>query len=85
MSIQGLGFHIQVVQWQLTHQVKVVMKLLIVSLNLLNGNIYLLDIGGFNAGYSEHTLSKLVEVAKKHKVNKILLNKTLVRECLKHY
>jgi len=38
-----------------------------------NGNIYLLDIGGFNAGYSEHTLSKLVDVAKKHKVNKILI------------
>ena len=36
-------------------------------------NIYLLDIGGFNAGYSEHTLSKLVDVAKKHKVNKILI------------
>ena len=39
----------------------------------LNGNIYLVDIGGFNSGYSEHTLSKLVEVAKKNKVNKILI------------
>ena len=37
-----------------------------------NGNIYLLDIGGFNAGYSEHTLSKLVDVAKKHKEIKYL-------------
>ena len=47
-----------------------------------NGNIYLLDIGGFNAGYSEHTLSKLVEVAKKHKVKKILLKRTSVKVCL---
>jgi hypothetical protein len=39
----------------------------------LNGNIYVADIGGFNSGYSEHTLSKLVEVAKKHKVKKILI------------
>jgi len=39
----------------------------------LNGNIYLAEIGGFNAGYSEHTLTKLVEVAKKHKVQKILI------------
>ena len=31
---------------------------------ILRGNIYLVDIGGFNSGYSEHTLSKLVEVAK---------------------
>ena len=39
----------------------------------LNGNIYLIDTGGFNSGYSEHTLSKLVDIAKKHKVNKILI------------
>ena len=39
----------------------------------LNGNIYLLDIGGFNSGYSEHTLHNLVQIAKKHKVNKILI------------
>ena len=39
----------------------------------LNGNIYLMDIGGFNSGYSEHTLSKLVDIAKKHKVKKILI------------
>lgn len=39
----------------------------------LNGNIYLLDIGGFNSGYSEHTLDRLVKIAKKHKVNKILI------------
>jgi len=39
----------------------------------LNGNIYLVDVGGFNSGYSEHTLSKLVGVAKKNKVKKILI------------
>jgi hypothetical protein len=39
----------------------------------LNGNIYLLDVGGFNSGYSEHTLSKLVQVAKRNKVRKILI------------
>ena len=39
----------------------------------LNGNVYLADIGGFNSGYSEHTLSKLVGIAKKHKVKKILI------------
>ena len=39
----------------------------------LNGNIYLAEVGGFNAGYSEHTLTKLVEIAKKHKVQKILI------------
>tara|TARA_B110000503_G_scaffold29264_1_gene46890 strand:- start:990 stop:2645 length:1656 start_codon:yes stop_codon:yes gene_type:complete len=39
----------------------------------LNGNIYLVDVGGYNSGYSEHTLTKLVETAKKHSVNKILI------------
>ena len=39
----------------------------------LNGNIYIMDIGGFNSGYSEHTLSNLVKIAKKHKVNRILI------------
>lgn len=39
----------------------------------LNGNIYVVDAGGFNSGYSEHVLSKLVGIAKKHKVNKILI------------
>jgi len=33
----------------------------------------LVDVGGFNSGYSEHTLSKLVGVAKKNKVKKILI------------
>jgi len=39
----------------------------------LNGNIYVLDIGGFNSGYSEYTLNKLVTIAKKHKVKKLLI------------
>ena len=55
----------------------------------LNGNIYLVDIGGFNSGYSEHTLSKLVEVAKKHKVKKILIEENfgqgMFSELLKPY
>ena len=39
----------------------------------LNGNIYLLDAGGFNSGYSDHVLNKLVGIAKKHQVKKILI------------
>ncbi len=39
----------------------------------LNGNIFILDAGGFSAGYTEHVLSKLVSIAKKNKVNKILI------------
>jgi hypothetical protein len=55
----------------------------------LNGNIFLVDIGGFNSGYSEHTLSKLVEVAKKNKVKKILIESNfgqgMFTELLKPY
>ena len=40
---------------------------------LLNGNIYILDAGGFSAGYTEHVLNKLVQTAKKYSVNKILI------------
>ena len=40
---------------------------------LLNGNIYILDAGGFSAGYTEHVLNKLTQIAKKNKVNKILI------------
>jgi len=40
---------------------------------LLNGNIYLLDAGGFSAGYTEHVLNKLTQIAKNNKVNKILI------------
>ena len=40
---------------------------------LLNGNIYILDAGGFSSGYTEHVLNKLTQIAKKNKVNKILI------------
>jgi len=40
---------------------------------LLHGNIYVLDAGGFSAGYTEHVLHKLTQIAKKYKVNKILI------------
>ena len=39
----------------------------------LNGNIFILDAGGFSSGYTEHVLNKLTKVAKKWKVNKILI------------
>ncbi len=39
----------------------------------LNGNIFVLDSGGFSAGYTEHVLNKLTLIAKKWKVNKILI------------
>ena len=39
----------------------------------LNGNIFITDSGGFSAGYTEHVLNKLVLIAKKNKVNKILI------------
>jgi hypothetical protein len=39
----------------------------------LGGNIYITDSGGFSAGYTEHVLNKLVLIAKKNKVNKILI------------
>jgi len=39
----------------------------------LNGNLYITDSGGFSAGYTEHVLNKLVLIAKKNKVNKILI------------
>jgi hypothetical protein len=55
----------------------------------LNGNIYLLDVGGFNSGYSEHTLTKLVQIAKKHKVKKLLIEENfgqgMFNELLKPY
>ena len=40
---------------------------------ILNGNIFLVASGGFNAGYTDHVLNKLTQLAKKHKVNKILI------------
>ena len=55
----------------------------------LNGNIYLVDVGGFNSGYSEHTLSKLVDIAKKNQVKKILIEENfgqgMFTELLKPY
>lgn len=39
----------------------------------LNGNIFVLDSGGFSAGYTEHVLNKLTLIAKKWKTNKILI------------
>ena len=39
----------------------------------LNGNIFILDAGGFSSGYTEHVLNKLTLIAKKWKVNKILI------------
>ena len=39
----------------------------------LNGNIFILDAGGFSSGYTEHVLNKLTKIAKRNKVNKILI------------
>lgn len=39
----------------------------------LNGNIYILASGGFNAGYTDFVLDKLVQLAKRYKVHKILI------------
>ena len=39
----------------------------------LNGNIYVLASGGFNAGYSDHVLNKLTTLAKKFSIQKILI------------
>lgn len=36
---------------------------------MLNGTLYLVASGGFRDGYSEDTLTKLANIAKKHKVN----------------
>ena len=40
----------------------------------LNGNIFILDAGGFSSGYTEHVLNKLTKIAKRNKVNKILID-----------
>ena len=40
---------------------------------ILNGNIFLVASGGFNSGYTDYVLNKLTQLAKKHKVNKILI------------
>ena len=55
----------------------------------LNGNIYLVDVGGFNSGYSEHALSRLVKIAKRNKVKKLLIEENfgqgMFNELLKPY
>ena len=38
-----------------------------------HGNIFVPEVGGMLGGYSEETLTKLANVAKKHKVNKIIV------------
>lgn len=40
---------------------------------MLHGNIFVPEIGGLIGGYTDATLQKLCHVAKKHKVNKILV------------
>lgn len=41
----------------------------------LNGYIYLMDAGGLMGGYSDVVLNKLAQVAKKYKVNEVVLEK----------
>lgn len=41
----------------------------------LNGYIYLVDCGGLMGGYSDIVLNKLAQVAKKYKVNEVVLEK----------
>lgn len=38
----------------------------------LNGNIFLMDVGGFKEGYSEKTLEALANIAKTYQVNEIM-------------
>ena len=38
---------------------------------ILNGKIFVLDIGGLKGGYDKFTLTKLAKIAQKHKVNTI--------------
>lgn len=41
----------------------------------LNGYIYLMDAGGLMGGYSDVVLNKLAQIAKKYKVNEVVLEK----------
>lgn len=41
----------------------------------LNGYIYLMDCGGLMGGYSDIVLNKLAQIAKKYKVNEVVLEK----------
>ena len=40
---------------------------------MLNGVLYVPDAGGVKGGYSEETLTSLVEIAKTHKVNMVII------------
>ncbi len=40
---------------------------------ILNGQLFLLESGGFLGGYSDETLGKLAEIAKRQQVNRILI------------
>jgi hypothetical protein len=40
---------------------------------MLHGNIFVPKCGGMSGGYSDETLTKLANIAKEHKVNKILV------------
>ena len=40
---------------------------------MLNGFLYVVDAGGIQGGYAPETLQKLADLAKKHKVNQVLI------------
>lgn len=40
---------------------------------MLHGNIFVPEVGGLLGGYTDETLSKLAQIAKKHQVNKIVV------------
>ena len=42
-------------------------------IGMLNGKLYILDLGGFDGGYDEHTLTQLSLKAKEFNVNKIII------------
>lgn len=43
----------------------------------LNGNVFLLEVGGVPGGYEESKLVELAEVAKKHSVNEAIIEKNM--------
>ena len=44
-----------------------------VVLYYLNGYIYLMEVGGLNGGYADNVLVKLANIAKKYKVNEVVI------------
>ena len=40
---------------------------------MLNGYLYVVDAGGVGGGYDDQSMSRLVNIAKKHKVNEIII------------